>query len=77
MPTTEEQARQRKVDTLEQWAEMKTRKAVLDADPRIQKALAELSGKLSTETMRNLSAQVDVDRRPPNEVAAAFLAGLK
>ena len=31
MQLSEDQARRRRVDTLEQWAEMKTRKAVLEA----------------------------------------------
>src|SRR5579863_926798 len=52
---------------------------VLAAEPRLQAALAELSGKFTTEKMRQLNAQVDLYHRPAAEVAAMFLAqaGLK
>ena len=52
---------------------------VLAAEPRIRGALAELSGKFTTEKMRQLNAQVDLYHRPVPEVAAMFLAqaGLK
>jgi osmoprotectant transport system substrate-binding protein len=52
---------------------------VLAAEPRLRGALAELSGKFTTEKMRQLNAQVDLYHRPVAEVAATFLAqaGLK
>lgn len=51
----------------------------LAAEPRLQPALAELSGKFTNESMRKLDAAVDVDHRPARDVAAEFLAqaGLK
>jgi glycine betaine/choline ABC-type transport system substrate-binding protein len=47
-------------------------------DPEVKKALAELSGKFSDETMRRLNHQVDGEHRRASDVAAAFLerAGL-
>ena len=56
-----------------------TRDDVLAAEPRLRAALAELSGKFSTEMMRKMSAEVDLDHREPAAVAAEFLtqAGLK
>jgi glycine betaine/choline ABC-type transport system substrate-binding protein len=48
---------------------------VLTAEPRLKGALAELSGKFTTEKMRQLNAQVDLYHRPAAEVAAMFLAG--
>jgi len=52
---------------------------MLAAEPRLKAALAELSGKFTTESMRHLNAQVDLYHRPMPEVAAMFLtqAGLK
>jgi glycine betaine/choline ABC-type transport system substrate-binding protein len=52
---------------------------LLAKDPKIQTALAELSGKITNDAMRKLDAQVDVDHKKPAEVAAEFLAtaGLK
>jgi glycine betaine/choline ABC-type transport system substrate-binding protein len=52
---------------------------VLAAEPRLKGALAELSGKFTTEKMRQLNAQVELYHRPVAEVAAMFLAqaGLK
>jgi len=52
---------------------------VLTAEPRLQGALAELSGKFTTEKMRQLNAQADLYHRPVPEVATMFLgqAGLK
>jgi osmoprotectant transport system substrate-binding protein len=51
---------------------------ILD-EPRLQPALAELSGKFTNEIMRKLDADVDVNHRPVREVATEFLAraGLK
>jgi glycine betaine/choline ABC-type transport system substrate-binding protein len=55
------------------------KQTALDEEPRLKSALAELSGKFTTEKMRDLDAQVDLNHRPIAEVAAAFLAeaGLK
>jgi osmoprotectant transport system substrate-binding protein len=52
---------------------------LLANDPRIQPALAELSGKITTSDMRKMNAQVSFDRKKPADVAAEFLvqAGLK
>jgi glycine betaine/choline ABC-type transport system substrate-binding protein len=52
---------------------------LLAKDPKIQTALAELSGKITNDAMRKLDAQVDVDHKKPGDVAAEFLAqaGLK
>jgi osmoprotectant transport system substrate-binding protein len=50
------------------------RQDVLTAEPQLRAALAELSGKFTTEGMRKLSAEVDLNHRPPAEVAAEFLA---
>jgi osmoprotectant transport system substrate-binding protein len=56
-----------------------TRDDVLAAEPRLRAALSELSGKFTTEMMRKMSAEVDLDHREPADVAAEFLAqaGLK
>ena len=48
----------------------------LAAEPRLKPALLELSGKLTSDTMRKLNAEVDVDHRRPADVAADFLAKL-
>jgi glycine betaine/choline ABC-type transport system substrate-binding protein len=55
------------------------RKDLIAAEPGLRPALAELSGKISAETMRKLNAEVDVEHRPLASVAADFLtqAGLK
>ena len=52
---------------------------LLANDPKIQPALAELSGKITTADMRRLDAQVSIDHKIPADVAAEFLsqAGLK
>lgn len=52
---------------------------LIASDPRIQPALAELSGKFTNESLGALAAQVDIDHRKPADVAAEFLvlAGLK
>lgn len=49
------------------------------SDPRIQPALAELSGKFTDEALSALAAQVDIDHRKAADAAAEFLAraGLK
>jgi osmoprotectant transport system substrate-binding protein len=55
------------------------RKDAIAAEPALRPALAELSGKISADTMRKLNAEVDVLNRPVAAVAAGFLerAGLK
>ena len=51
------------------------RQPLLDAEPRLRAALAELSGRFDNERMRRMNAQVDVERRDVATVAAEFLAG--
>jgi glycine betaine/choline ABC-type transport system substrate-binding protein len=48
-------------------------------DPKIQPALAELSGRITNGALRKLDAEVDVDHKKPAQAAAEFLAqaGLK
>ena len=55
------------------------RQDVLAAEPQLRGVLSELSGKFTTEGMRKMSAQVDVNHRSAADVAAEFLekAGLK
>jgi osmoprotectant transport system substrate-binding protein len=55
------------------------RQDLLGAEPRLRASLLELSGKFTTEAMRKMSAEVELDHRQPAEVAADFLAraGLK
>jgi osmoprotectant transport system substrate-binding protein len=52
---------------------------LLANDPKIQPALAQLSGKITTEEIRELDAQVSIDHKKPADVAAKFLtqAGLQ
>lgn len=45
----------------------------LDRFPGLEKALDELSGKISDDAMRKMNSEVDVDHRPPAVVAAEFL----
>jgi glycine betaine/choline ABC-type transport system substrate-binding protein len=49
------------------------------ADPKLRPALAELSGKFTTEAVRKMAAQVDLDHKDPAQVAGVWLAqsGLK
>jgi osmoprotectant transport system substrate-binding protein len=49
------------------------------AEPRLRAALTELSGKFTTEAVRKMAAQIDLDHQDPAKVAATFLAqsGLK
>jgi osmoprotectant transport system substrate-binding protein len=49
------------------------------AEPRLRTVLTELSGKFTTEAVRTMAAQVDLDHRDPVQVASEFLtrAGLK
>ena len=55
------------------------RQEALSAEPRLHAALAELSGKFTTEGVRKMSAEVELRHRQPADVAAEFLAqaGLK
>ena len=46
------------------------------ADPNFRQALLELSGKISTDQMRQLNYQVDSQHRPVRAVAKAFLDNL-
>jgi osmoprotectant transport system substrate-binding protein len=52
---------------------------VLAAEPNLQAALMELSGRISLETMRKLNARVVLEEQPVSKVAMEFLAsaGLK
>ncbi|MCC6361904.1 MAG: ABC transporter substrate-binding protein [Bryobacterales bacterium] len=54
------------------------RSAAFERYPGLKPALENLSGKISTETMRRLNYQVDGEHKPVREVASAFLksAGL-
>ncbi len=47
--------------------------SLLMAVPAARAALQELSGKFTTEKMRKLNAQVDLDHLQPKDVAASFL----
>ena len=47
--------------------------SILAAQPDVRPVLDELSGKITTEKMRELDAQVDLSRQQPKDVAAAFL----
>jgi len=47
--------------------------SLLVALPAARTALEELSGKFTTEKMRKLNAQVDLDHLQPKDVAASFL----
>ena len=49
---------------------------VLTAEPKLRPVLAELSGKFTTQMMRKMSADVDLNHRKPADVAADFLAQL-
>ncbi len=48
--------------------------SMLMAQPDVRPVLDELSGKITTEKMRELDAQVDLGQQQPKDVAAAFLA---
>jgi osmoprotectant transport system substrate-binding protein len=81
------------LDRHEEWKELRDDKKVfgfyitcmvvradlLANDPKIQPALAELSGKLTKASIRRLDAAVGVDHKKAADVAAEFLkqAGLK
>jgi osmoprotectant transport system substrate-binding protein len=49
------------------------RSEVLDRYPDIEKLFAPISAKLDNETLQNLNAAVDVEGRPPADVARQFL----
>ncbi len=51
-----------------------TRQDALTAEPKLRGALAELSGKFTTEMVRKMSAEVDLGHRQPADIAAGFLA---
>lgn len=55
------------------------REDALAAEPRLRPALTELSGKFTTDMVRQMSAQVDLEHRKLADVAAEFLqqAGLQ
>lgn len=53
------------------------KQSVLDGEPRLRRALQELSGKISDEKMRQMNADVTVKNRKVADVAREFLAGLK
>jgi len=53
------------------------RQAALDRVPGLAAALQELSGKLTTETMRGLNHQLEGLHRPGPKIAAEWLASLK
>jgi len=55
------------------------RQDILSAEPQLRAYLGELSGKFTTEGVRKMSAEVDLNHRQPAAVAAEFLAqaGLK
>jgi glycine betaine/choline ABC-type transport system substrate-binding protein len=50
-----------------------TRDAILKKHPEIAEVLNLLDGKLSTETMQQLNAKVDVDKQDTQDVAGAWL----
>jgi glycine betaine/choline ABC-type transport system substrate-binding protein len=54
-------------------AALAVRRAALDAHPGLREALAQLSGKISTEAMRNMNYQVDGKHRVVRDVAKEFL----
>lgn len=49
------------------------RREKMEAHPEIAKVLALLGGKIDNKTMKNLNAQVDIEKRLPKEVASTFL----
>ena len=51
-------------------------RAGLLGDARVRRALERLGGSISPEAMRRMNALVDRDKKPPREVAEAFLATL-
>jgi glycine betaine/choline ABC-type transport system substrate-binding protein len=57
-------------------ASLAVRRAAFEGHPHLLEGLGELSGKISTETMRNMNYQVDGLHRPVRDVAKEFLDGL-
>ena len=57
-------------------ASIAVRGAALRSNPPLRSALEELSGKFSTEVMRNMNYQVDGKHRPARDVAKEFLNSL-
>ena len=53
------------------------RTASLLGHPQIRRAMARLAGHVTEKDMRAMNRAVDVDRRDPRDVAAAFLAALR
>ena len=53
------------------------RQDLLTGDPRIAGVLAQLTGKLSGDRMRELNATVDIDHRTPADAAKEFLESMK
>ena len=51
------------------------RSDLLLSDPKIQPALAELSGKMTNDALRKLDVEVDADHKKLADVAAEFLVG--
>jgi osmoprotectant transport system substrate-binding protein len=54
-------------------AALLVREDALTGNPDLRPALSDLSGKLSTEKVRALAAEVELKHRKPAEVASAFL----
>ena len=52
---------------------LNVRKEVLDESPELRDLFAEIAGKLETETLQKLNAQVDVEGIPEDEVAKTWL----
>jgi osmoprotectant transport system substrate-binding protein len=53
------------------------RGAVWKSNAAVREVLERLGAKLSADTMRRMNAQLDKDKRRPEDVAKEFLAGLK
>jgi osmoprotectant transport system substrate-binding protein len=57
-------------------ASLAVRGAAVEANPALRTALAELSGKISTDQMRKMNYQVDGEHRVVKDVAKTFLESL-
>ena len=66
----------RKLFTPEQLC-LLVRQDLFKAEPRLSGALAELTGKLTSEKMRQLNALVDLDHQTVANAAKGFLASMK
>jgi osmoprotectant transport system substrate-binding protein len=51
------------------------RRSVLDRTPGLAKAIDAVSAKLTTDAMRRMNAEVDLQHREPEDVARGFLQG--